>query len=311
MSDTAMPPISRNQLGKLLGIRSSEPVPITASLLWRRPHPLGVIEKIVFAADDGEEIPAYVCLPAKVNPPYRFAICLQGHSTGMHNSIGVACDNEEQNITVEGDRDFALGCMQRGVAALCIEQRAFGERSVHAERTPSCHQPSMRALMRGHTLLGLRVLEIGRALGYLFSRDDVMVDHIGIMGNSGGGTTALFAAAIYPQIAWAMPASCFCTFEDSIMAVYHCVCNYVPDLLNHAEMADVAGLIAPRPLVIVHGQQDEIFPIRGTQQAMDQLLQIYRKHDASPQCHLVIGDGGHRFYAEQAWNTLLPLIDGK
>ena len=36
------------------------------------------------------------------------------------------------------------------------------------------------------------------------------------------------------------------TFRDCIMSVSHCIDNYVPGILNWAEMYDVAGLIAPR-----------------------------------------------------------------
>jgi len=36
--------------------------------------------------------------------------------------------------------------------------------------------------------------------------------------------------------------------QDSVFSLSHCIDNYVPGILNWAEMYDVAGLIAPRPL---------------------------------------------------------------
>jgi len=39
--------------------------------------------------------PAYVCLPRGGRPPYAFMICVQGHSTGMHNSIAVSLVEDE------------------------------------------------------------------------------------------------------------------------------------------------------------------------------------------------------------------------
>src|SRR3712207_8365529 len=33
-----------------------------------------------------------------------------------------------------------------------------------------------------------------------------------------------------------------CTFKDSILALAHCHCNYVPGLLQDAEMYDIAAL---------------------------------------------------------------------
>ena len=44
------------------------------------------------------------------------------------------------------------------------------------------------------------------------------------------------------------------TFEHSIGSLSHCIDNYVPGILNWAEMHDVAGLIAPRPLFVESGE---------------------------------------------------------
>ena len=57
------------------------------------------------------------------------------------------------------------------------------------------------------------------------------------------------------------------TFRDSIMSLSHCIDNYVPGILNWAEMYDVAGLIAPRPLFVESGIKDDIFPIEASKQA--------------------------------------------
>ncbi|MCA1808939.1 MAG: alpha/beta hydrolase family protein, partial [Lentisphaerae bacterium] len=127
----------------------------------------------------------------------------------------------------------------------------------------------------------------------------------GVMGNSGGGTTSLFAAALLPRIAFAMPSCYFCTFRDSIMSIRHCACNYLPGLLKYADMADIMGLFAPKPVVLVAGRHDPIFPIAATRAAFRDLRQIYRACGAPARCHLVEGPGAHRFYADEAWPVML------
>jgi len=276
--------------------------------LWSRRHPLGTIEKIAFTAEPYADVLAYVCLPAGVTPPYTFMICVQGHSTGMHNSIGVQREDETQPLRVEGDRDFALGCMRRGVAALCIEQRSFGLRREQRQQKVSphgCHDAVMQALMLGRTLTGERVFDVDRGIDYLAQRGDVDMARIGIMGNSGGGTVSLFSAALLPRISFAMPSCYFCTFRDSIMSIYHCADNYFPGLLKYAEMADVMGLFAPKPVVLVAGVEDDIFPIEGARKAFGDLQRIYAASEAADRCHLVEGAGGHRFYADDAWPVML------
>jgi dienelactone hydrolase len=162
--------------------------------------------------------------------------------------------------------------------------------------------------MLGRTMIGERVFDVDRGLDYLTTRNDVDRGRIGVMGNSGGGTISLFSAALLDRIAFAMPSCYFCTFKDSIMSIYHCPDNFIPGLLQVAEMADIMGLFAPKPLVIVAGEEDEIFPIGATRSAFADLQVIYSAAGAADRCHLVIGKGGHRFYADQAWPVLTDVI---
>lgn len=299
------------KLQQLVGDMPEERCNLHPRTIWTRKHPLGTIEKIAFTSEPYSDVIAYLCLPKDVAPPYTFCICLQGHSTGMHNSIAVQREDENKPLKVEGDRDFGLGCMRRGVAALCVEQRSFGERREQKQEQISghgCHDATMHALMLGRTLIGERVYDVDRAIDYLATRSDVDMGSIGVMGNSGGGTISLFSAALLSRIAFAMPSCYFCTFKDSIMSIYHCMDNYIPGLLKYAEMADIMGLFAPKPLVIVAGEKDIIFPIDATRQAFAELQRIYDAYGAKDRCHLVVGDGGHRFYADDAWPIMLKEI---
>jgi len=298
----------RRKLRELVGIMPAKRVPLRVRSLWKREHKLGTIEKILFTSEPAADVPAFVCLPRDVEPPYTFFVCLQGHSTGMHNSIAVDRDDNAKPITVEGDRDFGLGCMRRGIAALCIEQRSFGERRELVQKhiaTHGCHDATMHALQLGRTLLGERVWDVDRGIDYLAARGDADMKRIGVMGNSGGGTISVFAAALLKRIRIAMPSCYFCTFRGGIMSIYHCMDNYVPGLLNHAECADVMGLFAPRPVVVVAGKTDDIFPIAEVQKAFRSLKRIYTAAGAADRCHLVVGPEGHRFYADLAWPKAL------
>ena len=302
----------RRKLRQLIGDMPKERCALRPRTLWKRQNPLGTIEKIAFTSEPYADVTAYVCLPKDAQPPYTFMICLQGHSTGMHISIGVQREDETKPYEADGDRDFALGCMRRGIAALCIEQRSLGERCEQKQKYVAehgCCDATMHALMLGRTLIGERVYDVDRGIDYLAARDDVNMRCLGVMGNSGGGTTSVFSAALLPRIAFAMPSCYFCTFRDSIMAIYHCMDNYIPGLLKYAEMADVMGLFAPKPLVIVAGKDDGSFPIDATRRAFKDLQRIYDAYEAEDRCHLVVGNSGHRFYANEAWPVMLKEIE--
>ena len=116
----------------------------------------------------------------------------------------------------------------------------------------------------------------------------------------------MFAGAVLPRLTHILPSCSFSTFADSIGAMYHCSCNYVPGLLLYGESADVLGLIAPRPLVIVSGNADEIFPLEPAIRQLARLREIYAAAGAPGHCRHVIASGGHRFYAEDSWKAMLP-----
>ena len=250
----------------------------------------------------------FACLQ-DASPQYPFFICVQGHTTGMHHSIAVERDDNRVPMEVAGDRDFGLQCMERGIGALCIEQRSFGERREQAQEqvsTHGCHDAAMHALMLGRTLIGERVFDVDRGLDYLATRDDVDWSRIGIMGNSGGGTISLFSAALLPRI----------TSRHAFLLLQHIPRFHHVDLslrrqlcsrvyFKYAEMSDVMGLFAPRPVVLVCGAEDPIFPVEATRRAFSDLQKIYRAAGAPDGCHLIVGKGGHRFYADDAWPVML------
>ncbi|MGW0231542.1 alpha/beta hydrolase family protein [Actinopolymorpha singaporensis] len=302
----------RPKLRELLGMPEPTQLPLRVRTLWRSELELGTVEKVAFAAEPHSDVLAYFCVPRDRPAPYPTVICLQGHSTGMHVSIARERDDENVPFAVDGDRDFALGALRHGFAALCIEQRSFGYRREQAQAATSphgCHDAAMQALVLGRTLVGERAFDVDRGIDYLTERGDVDLSRLGVMGNSGGGTATIYAAALLDRVRFAMPSCAFCTYADSVMNIYHCADNYVPGLLRWAEAADVLGLFAPKPVVVVAGRDDPIFPLAGVRRAFDDLRTIYAASGADRRCRLVIGDGGHRFYEEQAWQALLEVLD--
>ncbi len=302
---------ARERIWKLLAVSNDARVPLNVRAVWSRETALGRIKKIIFTSEPGADVPAYWCTPRNVSPPYTTFICLQGHSTGMHNSIALSQD-EKTTIDVPGDRDFAIGCLKRGIAALCIEQRSLGERRERSQKQicqdNTCHDAAWRSVMAGRTLLGERVFDVDRALDYLYWRGDVEMKRVGLMGNSGGGTVTTYAAAVLSRISFAMPSCTIASFADCIGSIHHCGCNYVPGILQWMDMGDILAACAPKPLVVVAGRQDEIFPFASARKQFDRARALYRELGADDRCRFVAGPEGHRFYADLAWAQMLKLI---
>jgi predicted esterase len=88
------------------------------------------------------------------------------------------------------------------------------------------------------------------------------------------------------------------------MAMDHCADNYVPGILRYAEAPDIAGLIAPRPLLIEHGIEDPIFPIQATRQAYQDLTRVYALLNCADHLEADYHAGAHRFGGGQAFTFL-------
>ncbi len=297
----------RAKLRELLGLDNMphERCSLNIRSFWKRETALGTIEKVAFTSEPNHDIAAYVCLPHRTEKPMPFFICLQGHSTGMHVSVALDQQDEEKSIVVEGDRDFCIECMRRGIPSIAVEQRGFGMCEDAYNKVVRCHNPTVHAMMLGRTLLGERVFDIDRVIDYLEARGDVDMKRIGVMGNSGGGTVSMFAGGLLNRLSWIMPSCYFCSFKASLMSIEHCICNYVPQMLLWGEMSDVAALAAPKPLVLVSGLEDSIFPIKEAREEFVKVKEIYRQFGAEEHCHHIVGAGGHRFYAADSWPIML------
>jgi len=296
----------RARLKELIGEFPAERCPLNVQELEREETDLYVRTKIVFTAEPCADVPAHLLVPKEAERPLPAMVCLQGHSPGMHISIGQARDDEDRE-SLTGDRDFALQAVRNGFVALAVEQRCFGEREeAHLQNhwDNRCLDAVFHSLMLGKTVLGERVWDVMRAVDLLGEQPEVDAGRIACMGNSGGGTVTFYAACLDERIGLAVPSCSFCTYADSIMRIQHCGDNYVPGILRAAEVGELAGLIAPRSLLVVAGEQDPIFPIAGVRKAFAIAGGIFAAAGCPDRIRLAVGPGGHRFFADRAW----PLI---
>lgn len=268
-----------------------------------------------FTAEPGADVPGYLLTPLDRKPPFPVMLCLQGHTTGMHLSLGrpkVWPDEETTRIdrlcVEELDQDFGVQAVRRGFASLCIEQRCFGERSDGrsldrrlAGTQQICHHASLNALMFGRTVIGERVYDAMRAIDLAATFDDLDITRLGCMGHSGGATITIYAAALDERIRATMPSGYVCNFRSSLGHFDHCECNYIPNLLRHFECADIVLLAAPRPVVVVASADDAAFPVDGVHDAYERIRSGYTSAGAADKCRLFVGSGGHRFFADEAW----------
>ena len=261
-------------------------------------------EKIVFDSRPGVSVLAYLLLPEPARKPAAALICVPGHGRGVDDIVGIDDRGGERTDKAGYQHDFAIQAAEAGVAALAIEPVGFGCRRdpVNARRGLSqkaCEPAAGGALLVGQTMIGWRVWDIMRTVDYIATRAELDSSRVGCMGISGGGMATLFAAALEPRIRAAFVSGYLNTFRDSIGSLSHCIDNYVPGILNWAEMHDLAGLIAPRPLFVESGERDGIFPIRASIESFNQTREIYRVFGAEDRIEHEVFPGEHSFWGKR------------
>lgn len=290
---------------------------LDSQTISRVSRPGYMLEQIVIQTLPGEYMPVYVLVPDGAPPPYRPVIALHGHGAwGARPLIGETETPIEDEFVAMLNYDYARQLALRGYLVFAPVLRGFGERmedapwrEVHDLARPemwvsSCRYEAVNALMLGQTLLGLRVWDVMRLVDYVQTRPQARSGTLGCVGLSGGGTVGLFTTALEPRITCAVVSGYLNTFRDSILSIEHCFCNFVPGLARDAEMADIAGLIAPRPLLVESGLDDPIYPVAGSRRALRQLQPIYDLWGASDHLDADLFEGAHRWSGAKAYDWL-------
>jgi len=300
------------KLKELLG-EMPTPVPLNPLVEQTTEHDTFTEYRIRFDAEENVQAVCLLCIPKLGKDKYPLVVCVQGHGTGMHVSMGrKVYESDDPN---SGDRDNALQALERGYAALCLDQRGMGERrtikqkKLDDEGHPRCQVTAMNALLLGRTLIGERCFDISRAIDLALTYPQIDGSKILLTGNSGGGTATYYAACLDERISIAMPSCAVCTFKDSLGAIKHCTCNFVPHLAKYMDMGDMAIAIAPRPLVVINGSEDKIFPDHGVKETFETIKKIYAAAGVPDNCINTTGNGGHRYYKKEAWEAFDKLVN--
>ncbi len=301
----------RSKLTELIGGFPSERQPLRPVTLETRAFQGYSREKIVFDSRPGVSVLAYLLLPVNAPRPAPVMICVPGHGRGVDDIVGIDEQGADRTDKAGYQHDFAIQVVEAGMAALAIEPMGFGCRRdpVNARQglgRKACDPAAGGALLVGETMVGWRVWDVMRTIDYISTRPEIDSSRIGCMGISGGGTVTVFSAALEPRIRVALVSGYLNTFRDSIGSLAHCIDNYVPGILNWAEMHDIAGLIAPRPLFVESGEKDNIFPILASIASFEEVKKIYSvfgvpdvvEHEVFPEDHQFWGRRGIPFLAK-------------
>lgn len=279
--------------------------PLNVQIEWGEEKEAHRLIRFTFESEVGEIVPCYLCIPKTGKKKYPVAIVLQGHSTGFHNSIGEVRTAADEGFQPQDE--YALQAVENGFIALAIEQRGMGERKPTSEmrfKDVMCRYASLVALQLGRTILAERIWDVKKAIDALQAFSECDLDKILITGHSGGGTTSYYAACMDERIKLSVPNCSFCPYEESILDNIHCNCNYIPSAYRYFDMPDLSCMLAPRRLVVIAGQKDDIFPIEGVRRGFKRTKSLYEEAGAAENCRMIETPSAHAWTPEVSWRAI-------
>jgi acetyl esterase/lipase len=265
-------------------------------------------ERIVLDTEAGMSVPCLLVKPKDMPSDKQQAaiLCSHGHGrfgkdpvAGIRSSAGHIADIEQMNY------NYAEQMARAGYLTLAPDLRVFGERRDGENPFPGrdpCNVNYIKGSIMGVYPLTLNVWDMMRCIDYLQTRPEVDPQRIGMMGLSQGGTMTTFTTALEPRIkvadiiGYVNPWSRF-----GISCANFCGSQVVPQIYRYFDTSDIAGLIAPRPLLIEMGIYDDCFPIQDQVAGFAGVQEIYQAACAETDLWQDIHPGPHAFAGNKAF----------
>ncbi|RPH56085.1 MAG: acetylxylan esterase [Chloroflexi bacterium] len=309
---------TRKALAQVIGLPDGEKSPLNPQIIERVDKGDYIREKILVQTGAHTLMPVYLLLPKAQAKPLPVALAFHGHGYGVKDIVGQWEDGEERDIPDGYHKDFAVQLCRAGFAVAAPAIACLGERQTDFsylnatldQPVPStCAHTAMLAFHLGTSVVGMRVHDGLRLVDYLETRPELDTKRLGAMGISGGGMHTFFSACLDERIRACVVSGYFCTFRESILAMSHCACNFVPGLAQFGEMYDLAGLIAPRPILVESGSYDNIFPQKAVRESVERADAVYKVFGEDLHIETDYFEGRHQISGRRAYRFLKEALD--
>ncbi len=277
----------RQQLFEMLSL---DPMPdrtdLHATVTGKLDHAEFTVEKLHFQSRPGLYVTANVYVPKGATKPSPAILYVCGHGPVKIDNVSYGNKATYQH--------HGAWFARNGYVCIILDSVQLGEiEGIHH----GTHNKGMWWWnSRGYTSAGAEAWNCIRAIDYLQSRSDVDGQRIGVTGRSGGGAYSWWIAALDERIRVACPVAGITDLQNHVddgCVEGHCDCMFMVNTYLW-DYAQVAALVAPRPLLICNTDKDRIFPLDGVVRLHSKVRRIYDLHNASDKLGLLITEGPHK-----------------
>lgn len=282
------------------------PVPPEAEVEYRVEEEDFFRERVVFDSEAYMSVPCQVLIPKHFGPDrsHPAILCCHGHGKfGKDPVAGLVSSAAHQADIDAMNYDYAAQLARAGFLTLAPDLRGFGERRDGDDYLgrDTCNVNFLKGGVMGLYPLTLNVWDMKCCVDYLCTRPEVDPNRIGMMGLSQGGTMTAFTAAVEPRIR----AADIIAYVNPIarFGIHHgnfCGSQILPGLYRWLDAGDIAGLIAPRPLLMEMGTADACFYFQDLWKGYTETKAIYEAAGADSDLWTDIHPGPHAFSGRRA-----------
>lgn len=274
-------------------------------------YPGYTLQKYSLEICDNLQSAVFVLEPKNTKKPTPGVVALCGHGYGVRHILNISKNGRKKYFRYIDNyqKNFAVELAKKGCTVIAPELFGFGEARLKKDLVKpfyisSCDELSHHLLPYGLTTASLRVYQAVKCVDVLMQMENVDKNRVGCMGISGGGLTALYASVLDERIRKIVISGYVNTFRDSILSMWHCPDNYIPDILRVGEIYDFASSLAPRELLIESGRKDKLFPIDASLEAHEKIRKVYALADSSDKLHIDVFDGKHSVSGRKSFDFL-------
>jgi dienelactone hydrolase len=288
-----------------------ERTPLDARVVERADCGTYTRETVWFWSEPGEPVSACVLIPHARGGPSPAVLCIHQHAgeydMGKSEAVG---------LIGNPDVAYARHLAEQGFLTIAPDLKGFETRrdSVLVGQTYERFLTT-QGIVRGDTLQRRHLWDLIRTLDYLCTRAEADPERIGCIGHSLGGQETFFLMATDERVR-AGVVNCGVGTVQSFFDqhVSHNAAWYVPGFLALGDTPAFVDLIAPRPLYLIAGERDRIFPLFGVRQIVAAAQARYAALGAPDAFAHTFFDGGHSFPPEnrdRAYGWLAQQLRGE
>lgn len=303
---------TKTTLVSLLGLSNMESAPLEPVVLEEVTLVSGIRRRKVLIQTEPEVyMPIYILIPPHADKNTKVFICPPGHQgAGKYSVAGCEEIPAVKDAIKKFHYDYGMQLCRLGFVAVCPDCRGFGERrDEYLQKDDetsflrsSCFQLAHAAEALGETVIGMCVWDLMRLTDYLESLTEWDTRDLSCLGFSGGGMQTLYFSVLDDRIKTVVISGYLYGMKDSLLLLNNnCSCNYVPHLMEHFDMGDIASLIAPRPCMIQSCREDHLNGPRGLENVYEQMDVMKRAYALYHADNLLLHDiceGGHCWHEE-------------